>query len=208
MVRTAHRARRRGALGAGGALSRMARARRAAAALAPRRWPGALSLRRMDRLGRSRRAEQRAAASDAASVLVRGGHRDGRGQTRGVARGGTSWRRRAYGGAGHRAQAHAPLAARDRARGGARDPNREAPAAADAAGGYARGRGRRLRTPARERPISTPPQSLPPTRHPLRLPPRRTMPVPRSLSVRRRCLPGSRRATSRCAHRRPGAPRP
>ena len=72
LVRTAHRARRCGAPGPGGARTGVACARRAAAALARRRRRGAVSIRRLDRLGRSRRAEQRPAASDAASVLVRG----------------------------------------------------------------------------------------------------------------------------------------
>ena len=94
----------------------------------------------MRRLGRFRWAEQGPADSDAASVLVRGDHRDRRRQTRGVARGGASWRRCAHRGASDRALAHPPHAARERAGGGACDLDRKASAAADAAGGEARGR--------------------------------------------------------------------
>ena len=82
--RTPDRARGRGAAGGGGTRGgRLAAARRARGTVVRRRRGGLLPVRELDRGARAQRAAQRAAASDAASVLVRDRHRDHETQTRG-----------------------------------------------------------------------------------------------------------------------------
>ena len=77
--------------------------RRCNRTLAGRRGGCQLPLCELDRSARARRATPCAAAADAAAVLVRGGDRDGEGQTHRVARGRVAWRRRAHDERGDRA---------------------------------------------------------------------------------------------------------